>query len=139
MEHDTINKNRIEKEKTEWKSKLLGSEYFYIHNKNNTQEANIDKFKGLLHDVPVKKGLVLKDSKIKESKITLPKVLNEFPSSIYSMEKWEPPLQTRKLDSKKDLHDDPNSLHIYQWDNKTKHDVLYSIPVEKITKKGCFD
>ena len=117
----------------------MGSEYFYIHNKHNTQETKIDKLKGLLHDVPVKKGLVLKDSQIKESKITLPKVLNELPSSIYSMEKWDAPLTTRKLYLKKDLHEDPNGLHIYQWDNKTKHDVLYSIPVEKITKKGCFD
>jgi hypothetical protein len=133
-----MNKQRIDKEKQEWKSKLLGNEFFYIHNKNNTQESKIDKLKGLLHDAPSKKGLVLKDSQIKESKISLPRVLAELPSSIFSLEKWEPPLQIKRNELKKDIHEDPHGLHQYQWDNTTKEDVLYPSPVKKVTTKGAF-
>ena len=119
-----------------WKSKLIGGEYFYTLSRNPTKG---DKYKGLLHDKANKKGLILNDKIIKESKVSLTKTLEPLPSSMYSMDKWQPPLTLKELALKKDVHDDPSGLHKYQFDMTNKQDVLFCGPIAKITKKGVFD
>lgn len=93
----------------------------------------------MLQNQPIKKGLLLPNNILENSKIHLTKALENVPSSVFHLEPWnDPSLFKSSLLMKKEKADDPANLHKYQFDFATCNDVLWKNSVAKPTKNSVF-
>ncbi len=67
----------------ELKSKFLGHEYLYIKKPPLDHPSQFDKLRNLRDGPAIKKGLLIKKSRIEDSNITLNRNLKDLPSSIF--------------------------------------------------------
>jgi len=78
---------RLEEE--EWKKKVIvENEYFYTSTCTN-KTSQLDKIKGIREGEAKKKGLILKDSRLKQTTLGTTKVIPENPISMYLAHEWE--------------------------------------------------
>ena len=86
----------------------------------------------------MKKGLLLPNKTLENSKIQLSKAVEELPSSLFHFEPWQRPFDMNTSPLRKEKADDPSHLHKYQFDLATSNDVLWKNAVTKPIKKEVF-
>eukprot|EP01016_Furgasonia_blochmanni_P002482 TRINITY_DN10969_c0_g1_i2.p1 TRINITY_DN10969_c0_g1~~TRINITY_DN10969_c0_g1_i2.p1 ORF type:complete len:152 (+),score=28.82 TRINITY_DN10969_c0_g1_i2:64-519(+) len=88
-----------------WKEKLVvENPYLYVKNKSVDRNSSLlDKYKGLREDPATKKGLMLKNSRLKETALLMTRQLEDAPSSVLNLhEDYLPPLESAALLNKED-------------------------------------
>lgn len=82
-------KEKNHKEKNDWKNKMVVTDQHFYVNKIGAGTYNLDKYRGMLHDSTIKKGLIMKKKYIKESTLDMDQCLQNMPIS-YNLKEEQP-------------------------------------------------
>ncbi|EGR26983.1 hypothetical protein IMG5_203820 [Ichthyophthirius multifiliis] len=114
-----IEKERLEREKKKkeiekWQKKLKGDAYIHIKKQMQEHPSQLDKLKGIRDGPALKKGILLKNSRIQNSTLQLEKQIKDIPSSVFHQEPYQNPVDLfqRKIAPEKAVS--PYDFDLYQ-------------------------
>ncbi|KAL4490305.1 hypothetical protein ABPG72_004344 [Tetrahymena utriculariae] len=89
VEKEKQEREKKQKEQEEWMGKLKGTKYLYTKRTMPEHPSQLDKLKGLRDDPAAKKGLLLKNSRLKDTTLRMDRQLKDIPSSIFHHENFK--------------------------------------------------
>lgn len=107
----------------------------YVKKQPLDHPSQLDKLKNLREGEAEKKGLLLKNSRLKETTLKMDRELKDNPCSIYISEKWP----DKKVDPFARSNSPQNAMSQYNFDACQNPEIITKSSVYKPLRTNIFD